>query len=52
LVTRLEREIEIPRQWYNIVPDLPSKLPPVIDQNTHAIADKKILHRLFVNEVA
>src|SRR5438105_1668423 len=52
LVTRLERAIEIPRQWYNIAPDLPSKLPPVIDQHTHAIADKKILHRLFVNEVA
>ena len=42
LVTRLERAIEIPRQWYNIAPDLPSKLPPVIDQHTHAIADKKI----------
>ena len=52
LVTRLERAIEIPHQWYNIAPDLPSKLPPVIDQNTHGIADKKILHRLFVNEVA
>ena len=52
MVTRLERAIEIPRQWYNIAPDLPSKLPPVIDQHTHAIADKKILHRLFVNEVA
>ncbi|MDA4117273.1 MAG: TrpB-like pyridoxal phosphate-dependent enzyme [Thaumarchaeota archaeon] len=52
MVTRLERTVEIPRQWYNIAPDLPSKIPPVIDQNTHQIADKKILHRLFVGEVA
>ena len=27
LVTRLERAIEIPRQWYNIAPDLPEQAP-------------------------
>ena len=25
---------EIPKQWYNILPDLPKPLPPVIDPNT------------------
>ncbi len=27
-------EEEIPKQWYNILPDLPKPLPPVIDPNT------------------
>lgn len=42
----------IPSNWYNIVPDLPRKLPPVIDPTTKKIADKAILHRLFIGEVA
>src|SRR2546426_10123558 len=52
MVTRLEEPIEIPRQWYNIVPDLPAKLPPVLDPETRGIADKKLLHRTFIGELA
>ena len=29
-------EDEVPKQWYNILPDLPKPLPPVIDPNTKA----------------
>ncbi len=42
----------IPTHWYNIAPDLPKKLPPVIDPTTKQVADKAILHRLFIGEVA
>lgn len=52
MVTTLERTVEIPRQWYSIVPDLPEKLPPVIDPTTRKVAEKAILHRLFINEIA
>src|SRR5437667_290916 len=52
MVTRLEEPIEIPRQWYNIVPDLPAKLPPVLDPQTRTTADKKLLHRTFIGELA
>ncbi len=48
----MERPVEIPRQWYCVVPDLPEKLPPVIDPTTKKIADKALLHRLFVDEIA
>lgn len=36
MVTRkiLLQEEDIPRQWYNIVPDLPKPLPPFIDPET------------------
>lgn len=52
MVTTLERTVEIPRQWYSVVPDLPEKLPPVIDPTTRKVAEKAILHRLFINEIA
>lgn len=52
MVTTLEPPIEIPREWYSIVPDLPGKLPPVIDPVTRKIADKALLHRLFIDELA
>src|SRR5712692_9546979 len=53
MVTRLEEEpVEIPRQWYNVVPDLPAKLPPVLDPETRTTADKKLLHRTFIGELA
>ncbi len=52
MVTRLERQVEIPLQWYNIVPDLPGKLPPAIDPSTRQVADRKLLHRLFIGELA
>jgi len=52
VVTTLEESVEIPHEWYNIVPDLPKKLPPVIDPQTRQVADKKLLHRLFIDELA
>lgn len=52
MVTTLEQSVEIPREWYNIVPDLPKKMPPVIDPQTRQVADKKLLHRLFIDELA
>ncbi len=30
----LLKEEDIPKQWYNIVPDLPKPLPPFIDPET------------------
>jgi tryptophan synthase beta chain len=36
MITRkiLLKEEDIPKQWYNIVPDLPHPLPPFIDPAT------------------
>jgi len=44
--------VEVPREWYNIVPDLPSPLPPAIDPVTRRPVDEAKLRRLFVGEVA
>ena len=44
--------MEIPRRWYNVVPDLPQKLPPVIDPTTRKPADVKELHRLYLSVLA
>ncbi|MDA4128235.1 MAG: TrpB-like pyridoxal phosphate-dependent enzyme [Thaumarchaeota archaeon] len=52
MVLSFKQQVEIPHEWYNIVPDLPRSLPPVIDPVTHGIADKAILHRLFPDELA
>jgi tryptophan synthase beta chain len=40
-------EAEIPRQWYNLVPDLPSPLPPVLHPGTHAPVGPDDLAPLF-----
>lgn len=42
----------IPTRWYNIVPDLPKRLPPVIDPITRKVADRARLHRLYIGELA
>jgi len=39
----------LPRQWYNILPDLPKPLPPPIDPQTRA-PGPGLLPRLFTNE--
>ena len=36
-------EEDIPKQWYNILPDLPAPLPPYIDASTQAPVDPKKL---------
>jgi tryptophan synthase beta chain len=43
-------EDEIPKQWYNIVPDLPKPLPPFIDVETRA-PGAGIVPRIFPKEI-
>jgi len=42
---------EIPRKWYNIVPDLPEKLPPMLDPLTKRPIPREALERIFVREL-
>jgi tryptophan synthase beta chain len=44
--------VQVPRKWYNIVPDLPQKLPPVLDPATRLPADTKKLHRMYLDILA
>ena len=50
--TGLQKSIEIPKRWYNVVPDLPQKLPPAIDPSTRKPADIRKLHRLYLDVLA
>jgi tryptophan synthase beta chain len=52
LQSELEKAVEIPKRWYNVVPDLPEKLPPVIDPATRLPADIGKLHRLYLDILA
>jgi tryptophan synthase beta chain len=52
LQSELQEAVEIPKRWYNVVPDLPEKLPPVIDPETRRPADIKKLHRLYLDVLA
>ena len=42
---------ELPRQWYNIVPDLPEKLAPMLNPHTHEPMGQKEFEKLFPKEV-
>jgi tryptophan synthase beta chain len=44
-------ENEIPRQWYNILPDLPQPLPPPLDPGTGKPISPKALERIFAAEL-
>ncbi|MHA1506953.1 MAG: TrpB-like pyridoxal phosphate-dependent enzyme [Candidatus Asgardarchaeia archaeon] len=44
-------EDEIPRRWYNIVPDLPDKLPPPIDPRTGGVMSPQLFEELFAKEL-
>ncbi|MCS4540991.1 MAG: TrpB-like pyridoxal phosphate-dependent enzyme [Euryarchaeota archaeon] len=44
-------EDEIPKQWYNIQPDLPKPLPPPINPATKEPIDPKALERVFAKEL-
>jgi tryptophan synthase beta chain len=44
-------ENEIPRQWYNILPDLPKPLPPPLDPGTGKPISPKALERIFAAEL-
>lgn len=48
----LQQALEIPTRWYNVVPDLPRRLPPVLDPTTRGPADVKKLHRLYLDILA
>lgn len=42
---------DIPRRWYNIVPDLPEKLAPMLDPKTMEPVKKSDMERLFPKEI-
>jgi len=46
----LLKESDIPKQWYNIVPDLPHPLPPFIDVETKQ-PGVGIVPRIFPREI-
>jgi tryptophan synthase beta chain len=49
---QLQRPVEIPKNWYNVVPDLPQKLPPVLDPVARGPADIGHLNRLYLDVLA
>src|ERR1700740_3297273 len=48
IVSALENTLEIPRKWYNINPDLPKPLPPILDPKTRERADMTPLKRIYL----
>jgi tryptophan synthase beta chain len=42
---------ELPRKWYNIVPDLPEELAPMLNPNTHEPMGPKDFEKLFPKEL-
>ncbi len=42
---------DLPRQWYNIVPDLPEKLEPMLNPHTHEAMGSKDFEALFPKEL-
>ncbi|MCS6788588.1 MAG: TrpB-like pyridoxal phosphate-dependent enzyme [Aigarchaeota archaeon] len=44
-------EDALPKSWYNLVPDLPTPLPPPIDPGTREPVDPKALERIFPREL-
>lgn len=42
---------ELPRKWYNIVPDLPEELAPMLNPHTHEPMGPKDFEKLFPKEL-
>ena len=42
---------ELPKRWYNILPDLPEPLPPPLDPETEEPASPEKLERIFASEL-
>ena len=42
---------ELPKRWYNILPDLPEPLPPPLDPETNEPVKPQKLERIFVKEL-
>jgi tryptophan synthase beta chain len=49
IVSALETSLEIPRKWYNINPDLPKPLPPILDPKTRERAELGPLSRIYLS---
>jgi len=43
-------EEDLPKQWYNITPDLPKPLPPFIDPETKR-PEREYVPRIFPREI-
>lgn len=43
--------VDIPKRWYNIIPDLPKPLPPPIDPKTREPVKLEVLERVFAKEL-
>ncbi|MEM3504198.1 MAG: TrpB-like pyridoxal-phosphate dependent enzyme, partial [Nitrososphaeria archaeon] len=41
---------EMPKYWYNILPDLPEPLPPPVDPSTGNPVNPSVLERIFAKE--
>ncbi|MCS7121546.1 MAG: TrpB-like pyridoxal phosphate-dependent enzyme [Archaeoglobaceae archaeon] len=50
-MVKIQSEEIIPKSWYNILPDLPKPLPPMIDPVNREPVDPKRLERLFAKEL-
>ncbi len=46
----LLNEEELPKQWYNVLPDLPEQLPPPVDPETKKPVDPAKLTAIFAEE--
>lgn len=44
-------EEEIPKSWYNVLPDLPKQLPPPIDPSTREPIDPRKLEAIFPKSI-
>jgi len=44
-------EDELPKYWYNILPDLPEKLPPAINPATGEVVKPEELEMIFAKEL-
>ncbi|GAB6148624.1 TrpB-like pyridoxal phosphate-dependent enzyme [Stetteria hydrogenophila] len=42
---------EVPTEWYNILPDLPERVPPPLDPRTGEPVDPASLERIFAREL-
>ena len=41
---------EIPKKWYNILPDLPEKVPPPLNPETKEVISPEVLMKIFPKE--
>src|SRR5271169_3842 len=49
ITSTIQSTVEIPLKWYNINPDLPKPLPPILDPKTRERADMTPLARIYLS---